>query len=250
MQNVRKRVWIAGMLLIVCAAVLAVMFLGGMDGTPSNLQPIVNGLLSIDTQAVSTFASDVETMTGTDKETTSDKEGDAKDENKKESDSSTEHSSSGSSVSHSTAGKGSSSTASSGSSTNKRPSTSESKPSTSKPSSGGGNGSSSSGSGQNQSASSVDSDVFYDKNGNLINPLDNNGSPGYVEILYPGHTAWERESTVIHSKDTRLFNSEDEAAAVAEEELMDKLLTGGGYALDHMYSYDHGCVMWYIIWKA
>ena len=99
---------------------------------------------------------------------------------------------------------------------------------------------------------SVDSDAYYDRNGNLINPLDNNGSPGSVEILFPGESVWLRESTSGSPNDARFFYTKEEADAVAQKELMEHLLeTGGtgGYIITHLYSTAHAAVMYQIIWK-
>lgn len=113
-------------------------------------------------------------------------------------------------------------------------------------------GGSSSSSGGHRDPASVDSDAYYDRNGNLINPLDNNGSPGSVEILFPGKSVWLRESTSGSPNDERFFYTEEEADAVAEKELMKHLLeTGGtgGYIITHLYSTAHAAVMYQIIWK-
>ncbi len=113
-------------------------------------------------------------------------------------------------------------------------------------------GGSSSSSGGHRDPASVDSDAYYDRNGNLINPLDNNGSPGSVEILFPGKSVWLRESTSGSPNDERFFYTEEEADAVAQKELMKHLLeTGGtgGYIITHLYSTAHAAVMYQIIWK-
>ncbi len=113
-------------------------------------------------------------------------------------------------------------------------------------------GGSSSSSGGHRDPASVDSDAYYDRNGNLINPLDNNGSPGSVEILFPGASVWLRESTSGSPNDARFFYTEEEADAVAQKELMEHLLeTGGtgGYIITHLYSTAHAAVMYQIIWK-
>ena len=113
-------------------------------------------------------------------------------------------------------------------------------------------GGSSSSSGGHRDPASVDSDAYYDRNGNLINPLDNNGSPGSVEILFPGESVWLRESTSGSPNDERFFYTEEEADAVAQKELMEHLLeTGGtgGYIITHLYSTAHAAVMYQIIWK-
>lgn len=113
-------------------------------------------------------------------------------------------------------------------------------------------GGSSSSSGGHRDPASVDSDAYYDRNGNLINPLDNNGSPGSVEILFPGASVWLRESTSGSPNDERFFYTEEEADAVAQKELMKHLLeTGGtgGYIITHLYSTAHAAVMYQIIWK-
>ena len=113
-------------------------------------------------------------------------------------------------------------------------------------------GGSSSSSGGHRDPASVDSDAYYDRNGNLINPLDNNGSPGSVEILFPGKSVWLRESTSGSPNDERFFYTEEEADAVAQKELMEHLLeTGGngGYIITHLYSTAHAAVMYQIIWK-
>lgn len=113
-------------------------------------------------------------------------------------------------------------------------------------------GGSSSSSGGHRDPASVDSDAYYDRNGNLINPLDNNGSPGSVEILFPGKSVWLRESTSGSPNDERFFYTEEEADAVAQKELMKHLLeTGGtgGYIITHLYSTAHTAVMYQIIWK-
>lgn len=113
-------------------------------------------------------------------------------------------------------------------------------------------GGSSSSSGGRRDPASVDSDAYYDRNGNLINPLDNNGSPGSVEILFPGKSVWLRESTSGSPNDERFFYTEEEADAVAQKELMEHLLeTGGtgGYIITHLYSTAHAAVMYQIIWK-
>ena len=113
-------------------------------------------------------------------------------------------------------------------------------------------GGSSSSSGGHRDPASVDSDAYYDRNGNLINPLDNNGSPGSVEILFPGKSVWLRESTSGSPNDARFFYTEEEADAVAQKELMKHLLeTGGtgGYIITHLYSTAHAAVMYQIIWK-
>lgn len=111
-------------------------------------------------------------------------------------------------------------------------------------------GGSSSSSGGHRDPASVDSDAYYDRNGNLINPLDNNGSPGSVEILFPGESVWLRESTSGSPNDERFFYTEEEADAVAQKELMKHLLeTGGtgGYIITHLYSTAHAAVMYQII---
>lgn len=111
-------------------------------------------------------------------------------------------------------------------------------------------GGSSSSSGGHRDPASVDSDAYYDRNGNLINPLDNNGSPGSVEILFPGKSVWLRESTSGSPNDERFFYTEEEADAVAQKELMKHLLeTGGtgGYIITHLYSTAHAAVMYQII---
>lgn len=113
-------------------------------------------------------------------------------------------------------------------------------------------GGSSSSSGGHRDPASVDSDAYYDRNGNLINPLDNNGSPGSVEILFPGKSVWLRESTSGSPNDERFFYTKEEADAVAQKELMEHLLeTGGtgGYIITHLYSTAHAAVMYQIIWK-
>lgn len=113
-------------------------------------------------------------------------------------------------------------------------------------------GGSSSSSGGHRDPASVDSDAYYDRNGNLINPLDNNGSPGSVEILFPGASVWLRESTSGSPNDARFFYTKEEADAVAQKELMKHLLeTGGtgGYIITHLYSTAHAAVMYQIIWK-
>ena len=113
-------------------------------------------------------------------------------------------------------------------------------------------GGSSSSSGGHRDPASVDSDAYYDRNGNLINPLDNNGSPGSVEILFPGESVWLRESTSGSPNDARFFYTKEEADAVAQKELMEHLLeTGGtgGYIITHLYSTAHAAVMYQIIWK-
>ena len=113
-------------------------------------------------------------------------------------------------------------------------------------------GGSSSSSGGRRDPASVDSDAYYDRNGNLINPLDNNGSPGSVEILFPGESVWLRESTSGSPNDERFFYTKEEADAVAQKELMEHLLeTGGngGYIITHLYSTAHAAVMYQIIWK-
>lgn len=113
-------------------------------------------------------------------------------------------------------------------------------------------GGSSSSSGGHRDPASVDSDAYYDRNGNLINPLDNNGSPGSVEILFPGKSVWLRESTSGSPNDARFFYTKEEADAVAQKELMEHLLeTGGtgGYIITHLYSTAHAAVMYQIIWK-
>lgn len=113
-------------------------------------------------------------------------------------------------------------------------------------------GGSSSSSGGHRDPASVDSDAYYDRNGNLINPLDNNGSPGSVEILFPGESVWLRESTSGSPNDERFFYTKEEADAVAQKELMEHLLeTGGtgGYIITHLYSTAHAAVMYQIIWK-
>lgn len=113
-------------------------------------------------------------------------------------------------------------------------------------------GGSSSSSGGHRDPASVDSDAYYDRNGNLINPLDNNGSPGSVEILFPGKSVWLRESTSGSPNDERFFYTKEEAEAVAQKELMEHLLeTGGngGYIITHLYSTAHAAVMYQIIWK-
>lgn len=113
-------------------------------------------------------------------------------------------------------------------------------------------GGSSSSSGGHRDPASVASDAYYDRNGNLINPLDNNGSPGSVEILFPGKSVWLRESTSGSPNDERFFYTEEEADAVAQKELMKHLLeTGGtgGYIITHLYSTAHAAVMYQIIWK-
>lgn len=113
-------------------------------------------------------------------------------------------------------------------------------------------GGSSSSSGGHRDPASVDSDAYYDRNGNLINPLDNNGSPGSFEILFPGESVWLRESTSGSPNDERFFYTEEEADAVAQKELMKHLLeTGGtgGYIITHLYSTAHAAVMYQIIWK-
>ena len=113
-------------------------------------------------------------------------------------------------------------------------------------------GGSSSSSGGHRDPASVDSDAYYDRNGNLINPLDNNGSPGSVEILFPGASVWLRESTSGSPNDARFFYTKEEADAVAQKELMEHLLeTGGtgGYIITHLYSTAHAAVMYQIIWK-
>ena len=113
-------------------------------------------------------------------------------------------------------------------------------------------GGSSSSSGGHRDPASVDSDAYYDRNGNLINPLDNNGSPGSVEILFPGESVWLRESTSGSPNDERFFYTEEKADAVAQKELMEHLLeTGGngGYIITHLYSTAHAAVMYQIIWK-
>ena len=113
-------------------------------------------------------------------------------------------------------------------------------------------GGSSSSSGGHRDPASVDSDAYYDRNGNLINPLDNNGSPGSVEILFPGASVWLRESTSGSPNDARFFYTKEEADAVDQKELMEHLLeTGGtgGYIITHLYSTAHAAVMYQIIWK-
>ena len=113
-------------------------------------------------------------------------------------------------------------------------------------------GGSSSSSGGHRDPASVDSDAYYDRNGNLINPLDNNGSPGSVEILFPEKSVWLRESTSGSPNDARFFYTKEEADAVAQKELMEHLLeTGGtgGYIITHLYSTAHAAVMYQIIWK-
>lgn len=113
-------------------------------------------------------------------------------------------------------------------------------------------GDSSSSSGGHRDPASVDSDAYYDRNGNLINPLDNNGSPGSVEILFPGASVWLRESTSGSPNDARFFYTKEEADAVDQKELMEHLLeTGGtgGYIITHLYSTAHAAVMYQIIWK-
>ena len=113
-------------------------------------------------------------------------------------------------------------------------------------------GGSSSSSGGQRDPVSVDSDAYYDRNGNLINPLDNNGSPGSVEILFPGESVWLRESTSGSPNDARFFYTKEEADAVAQKELMEHLLeTGGtgGYIITNLYSTAHAAVMYQIIWK-
>ena len=113
-------------------------------------------------------------------------------------------------------------------------------------------GGSSSSSGGHRDPASVDSDAYYDRNGNLINPLDNNGSPGSVEILFPGESVWLRESTSGSPNDERFFYTAEKADAVAQKELMEHLLeTGGngGYIITHLYSTAHAAVMYQIIWK-
>lgn len=113
-------------------------------------------------------------------------------------------------------------------------------------------GGSSSSSGGHRDPASVDSDAYYGRNGNLINPLDNNGSPGSVEILFPGKSVWLRESTSGSPNDERFFYTKEEADAVAQKELMEHLLeTGGtgGYIITHLYSTAHAAVMYQIIWK-
>ena len=113
-------------------------------------------------------------------------------------------------------------------------------------------GGSSSSSGGQRDPVSVDSDAYYDRNGNLINPLDNNGSPGSVEILFPGASVWLRESTSGSPNDARFFYTKEEADAVDQKELMEHLLeTGGtgGYIITHLYSTAHAAVMYQIIWK-
>lgn len=113
-------------------------------------------------------------------------------------------------------------------------------------------GGSSSSSGGHRDPASVDSDAYYDRNGNLINPLDNNGSPGSVEILFPGKSVWLRESTSGSPNDERFFYTKEKADAAAQKELMEHLLeTGGtgGYIITHLYSTAHAAVMYQIIWK-
>lgn len=113
-------------------------------------------------------------------------------------------------------------------------------------------GGSSSSSGGQRDPASVDSDAYYDRNGNLINPLDNNGSPGSVEILFPGKSVWLRESTSGSPNDERFFYTKEKAEAAAQKELMEHLLeTGGtgGYIITHLYSTAHAAVMYQIIWK-
>ncbi len=229
MKSGRKAVWVALCLLVVSVVLLAVFLFVGDRGKAGVLHAA--WAPSVDGQTMAALLADeTDTAAGPEEEHTDT----ASEDDAKANASSAERTPSTQPSTANDAG------SQSGTPGNQTPDT---------PSSAGG---SSSSSGGHRDPVSVDSDAYYDRNGNLINPLDNNGSPGSVEILFPGESVWLRESTSGSPNDARFFYTKEEADAVAQKELMEHLLeTGGtgGYIITHLYSTAHAAVMYQIIWK-